>query len=167
MEGAEKLCRTGWVEFSDGRCGEGVQSKNKGLECQANSDCPTSRTGINTTCRCGFNANGTKYCDVEGGDDEWVAARSAFQLYIDGTKNCHNAARWTECGNQELYKEWRCAEFAALYYVELLDNPTCLSEMYDSLPGFREMVMYCKGYWLSFGILQLLAIALILFIALI
>jgi hypothetical protein len=24
------------------------------------------------SCKCGHNGKGTKYCDIEGGDDEWT-----------------------------------------------------------------------------------------------
>ena len=82
MEGAEKLCRGSWVEAVDGRCSDGMQSKNKGLPCKSNTDCPTSRTGVYATCRCGFNTNGTKYCDAEGGDEEWLTARTAVTIAL-------------------------------------------------------------------------------------
>ena len=54
-----------------------MQSKNKGQVCKTDNDCPSSRTGQYSNCRCGFNFNGSKYCDTEGGDNEWVLARTA------------------------------------------------------------------------------------------
>jgi len=162
MEGAEKVCRSGWVDQLDGRCSDGVQSKNKGQVCLTDNDCPTSRTGVYASCKCGYNVNGTKYCDVEGGDEEWMQAREAFVEYIQASKACHNAARWSECGNKEAYSKWRCAEYKALHYVELINNPKCLKDMYASLPGYREMNAYCKGSITTMGILSILSIILLL-----
>lgn len=81
QEGAEKLCRTAWVELSDGRCSDGMQSTNPGKLCQTDDDCPTSRTGQLASCRCGFNNNGSKYCEPEGGDPPWQLARQAVFLH--------------------------------------------------------------------------------------
>ncbi len=76
-EGAEKLCRSGWVEPTDGRCSDGMQSKAKGAVCKTSADCPSSRAGTYSTCRCGLNNNGSRYCGIEGGDSDWVEARKA------------------------------------------------------------------------------------------
>jgi hypothetical protein len=35
-------------------------------------DCPTTDPAIFAKCKCGHTSKGTKYCDVEGGDDEWT-----------------------------------------------------------------------------------------------
>jgi hypothetical protein len=37
-------------------------------------DCPTTDPAQFAKCKCGHTAKGTKYCDIEGGDDEWVEA---------------------------------------------------------------------------------------------
>ncbi len=58
-------------------CSGGATSSNKGKACASSTDCPTSISGQYTACRCGLNNNGQKYCDAEGGDQEWVAARDA------------------------------------------------------------------------------------------
>jgi len=61
----------------DGRCSDGVQSTNPGNLCKTDNDCPTGRTGLFAKCRCGFNNNGSKYCEPEGGDTLWMTARKA------------------------------------------------------------------------------------------
>lgn len=49
-----------------------------------------------------------------------------FDLYYRNTKNCHVGAGWDKCGKEVYWKKWKCAEFKSQYYVELIDNPTCL-----------------------------------------
>jgi hypothetical protein len=40
----------------------------------SNLDCPTTDPAIFAKCVCGHTSKGTKYCDIEGGDDEWTEA---------------------------------------------------------------------------------------------
>ena len=35
-------------------------------------DCITTDPALFAKCKCGHTAKGTKYCDIEGGDDEWT-----------------------------------------------------------------------------------------------
>ena len=44
-------------------------------------DCPTTDPAQFAKCKCGHTAKGTKYCDIEGGDDEWLEAYSLVRLY--------------------------------------------------------------------------------------
>ena len=48
--------------------------------CNSDLDCPTSDSQIYGKCKCGHNAKGLKYCDVEGGDDEWIDAFSKVSI---------------------------------------------------------------------------------------
>ena len=41
-EGAEKACRTAWIDKNELRCSEGLQSKNKGISCNSYLDCVTN-----------------------------------------------------------------------------------------------------------------------------
>lgn len=87
----------------------------------SDSDCPSSQKGVNAPCVCGWSKTGKKYCDLLAGDKEWKEARSAFKTYFDATKdNCNVAARWEECGNPGLYRDWKCKELRAKHYVYLL-----------------------------------------------
>ena len=43
-------------------------------------DCPTTDPAQFAKCKCGHTAKGTKYCDIEGGDDEWLEAYSLVRL---------------------------------------------------------------------------------------
>lgn len=57
----------------------------QGGVCMSDLDCPTTDPAIFAKCKCGHTAKGTKYCDIEGGDDEWTESydlvRIAIQLY--------------------------------------------------------------------------------------
>ena len=81
----EKVCRSGFLNVTSGRCSSGLKSKNKvsnidlfknylnqGKICTSDLDCPTTDPQKYASCKCGHNAKGTKYCDIEGGDDEWT-----------------------------------------------------------------------------------------------
>lgn len=46
----------------------------KGKICTSDFDCPSTDPLRFTACKCGHNDKGNKYCDIEGGDDEWAEA---------------------------------------------------------------------------------------------
>ncbi len=45
-------------------------------------DCPTTDPSQWAECKCGHTSKGTKYCDIEGGDDEWVEAYTLVRLLL-------------------------------------------------------------------------------------
>lgn len=55
----------------------------KGKACSSDKDCPTTDPLIYAKCKCGHNAKGLKYCDVEGGDEEW---KTAFDKVSNSSK---------------------------------------------------------------------------------
>lgn len=76
----EKVCRSGYLNQTSGRCVTGLKSKNKGGVCMSDLDCPTTDPAIFAKCKCGHTSKGTKYCDIEGGDDEWTEAYALVRL---------------------------------------------------------------------------------------
>lgn len=76
----EKTCRSGYLNTTTGRCSNGLKSKNKGKICTSNLDCATTDPTKFAKCKCGHNAKGTKYCDLEGGDEEWTDAFAKVNL---------------------------------------------------------------------------------------
>ena len=104
----EKLCRTGWVSQATGRCTKGVLSQQKGKFCNSDQDCPTTDSTVFAECKCGFSKEGKKYCNIEGGDDEWVKALESYKIYIDNTLNCHNSAGWDTCNHEKFFTDWKC-----------------------------------------------------------
>ena len=78
----EKVCRSTYVNKTSGRCVEGLKSKNKGGVCMSNLDCPTTDPAIFAKCVCGHTSKGTKYCDIEGGDDEWTEANDLVITHV-------------------------------------------------------------------------------------
>ena len=52
-----------------------------------------------------------------------------FLQYIEHTYDCHDAEGFGSCRNDMYFIDYKCAEFRAKYYVELIDNPTCLTDM--------------------------------------
>ena len=66
---------------TSGRCVTGLKSKNKGGVCMSNLDCPTTDPSTFANCKCGHTAKGTKYCDIEGGDDEWIEANTLVSTF--------------------------------------------------------------------------------------
>jgi hypothetical protein len=54
--------------------------------CTSDLDCPTTDADIYASCKCGHNAKGLKYCDIAGGDTEWVNAFTAvIHIYLSST----------------------------------------------------------------------------------
>ena len=80
------LCVSGYAD-SNGLCGQGLKSSNKGKVCFTDSDCPTNDATVNAPCKCGVNSNGTRYCDIMPGDSEWVNARAAVPFSNYNLKN--------------------------------------------------------------------------------
>ena len=76
----EKVCRSGYLNQTSGRCVTGLKSKNKGGVCMSDLDCPTTDPALFAKCKCGHTSKGTKYCDVEGGDDEWTDAYALVSI---------------------------------------------------------------------------------------
>ena len=74
----EKMCRDGKYNITSGRCSKLVKSKNKGKACKTKLDCPTTDPDAYAECKCGYGEKGQKYCDIEGGDEEWVNYVSKF-----------------------------------------------------------------------------------------
>lgn len=89
QENVEKVCKSGWINPNTGKWGEAVKSTNRGLSCSSDSDCPSSDPSIFAPCKCSF--DGTKRCDILGGDDVWVNALEKFKGYVEETKNFHTA----------------------------------------------------------------------------
>ena len=85
----------------------------KGEFCTTDADCPTTDKQVFAACKCGFSDTGSKFCDIEGGDDEWVAATEAFALYVETSLNCHSAEGWGECHENEYFLDWKCKEYKA------------------------------------------------------
>lgn len=77
----DKVCRTYWAKPLNGTCGKAVTSSRAGLSCLSDLDCPTSDTNTYAKCKCGYSTKGQKYCDIEGGDDLWLNAATAFTAY--------------------------------------------------------------------------------------
>jgi hypothetical protein len=83
------------------------------------------------------------YCDIEAGDDEWISATEKFQDFYLMNLDCHTGEGFGECGNAgSKYKDYKCAEFKAKNYVELLKNPECLIATYKTNPYFWEYSYY-------------------------
>ena len=59
-------------------------------------DCPTTDPAQFAKCKCGHTAKGTKYCDIEGGDDEWLEAYSLVRFdssnFTDSSSHTLSAA---------------------------------------------------------------------------
>ncbi len=101
--------------------------------CEIDDDCP-SKDGLTTgKCKCGWNTEKTKYCDLLPGDDEWVDVRTKFQAYFDSTReNCNTDARWQECGEKTLFNDWMCAKLKAENYALMIDanNLDCMKNLF-------------------------------------
>lgn len=82
---ANLVCKSGYAD-ENGICTDGIKSKYKGNYkilflfkgqiCYTDSECSTDDPSISAPCKCGFNGDGTKYCDIMPGDTEWVTARA-------------------------------------------------------------------------------------------
>jgi hypothetical protein len=150
QEDMEKLCRTGMVNRTTGRCASKLTSTKKGEECTTEVDCPTNDENVNSACKWGYTNDGKMYCDIEAGDDEWVSATEKFQDFYLTNLDCHTGEGFGQCGNAESkYKDYKWAEFKAKKYVELLNNPECLISTYKTNPYFWEYAQYWNAYTYS------------------
>jgi len=107
---------------------------------------------VNAECKCSWNAEKNKYCDILPGDDEWVDAREAFREYFLATRNdCNTAARWEPCGKYELYNDWQCKKLKAENYVWLRSASSlqCMPNLWNDLPMFAQEALYCVSTLLS------------------
>ena len=149
----EKLCRSGYLNTTTGRCGRELKSLNKGKPCQTDQDCPTSDGLVFAKCLCGVNNKGTKYCDIEGGDNEWIEAKDKFLLYNEASFNCHTAEGFGKCrAESDVFKEYKCAEFKAKNYVKLIKNPDCFKDRYYLYPEFYEYSWYCNSHLIKMSL---------------
>eukprot|EP00347_Sterkiella_histriomuscorum_P015610 403356376 len=147
----DKVCRTYWAKPLNGTCGKAITSSRAGKPCLSDADCTTSDTNSLAKCKCGFSTKGLKYCDIEGGDQQWLDAADAFSSYQDHSLNCHAAEGFGPCHENSLYLDWKCKELKAKLYVYFIDNPTCLGDLMKYHPDFAEYAELCQGVW-SIGI---------------
>ena len=62
------LCRSMYADGT-GTCRPGLRSRNKGKPCKKNTDCPSVEDPNQfANCKCGWNANKVRYCDLLPGD---------------------------------------------------------------------------------------------------
>ncbi len=62
------LCRSQYADGA-GICRAGLTSKNKGKVCKADTDCPSTEDSTQfAKCKCGWNSEKKKYCDLLPGD---------------------------------------------------------------------------------------------------
>ena len=54
---------------------------DKGKLCFSEYDCTTTDPEVFGECKCGFNSQGYRYCDLIPGDEEWQKAISSVQFY--------------------------------------------------------------------------------------
>ena len=45
-------------------------------------DCITTDPALFAKCKCGHTQKGTSYCDIEGGDDEWLDSYALVFLLV-------------------------------------------------------------------------------------
>lgn len=135
----ERLCTTGMVNSTTGRCASLLKSLNKGQVCTTSADCPTTDDNVFAKWKWGYNSNGDKYWDIEAGDVEWVNAKNLFSDYNG------------ECGKSSgSWSSYKCAQIKAQYYVELLNNPTCLKQNYAQHPAFWEYQRYWSAWSVAY-----------------
>ena len=161
QEDMEKLCRSGMVNRTTGRCASILKSKNKGKVCKTDADCPTTDENIKAQCKWGFNSDGNKYCDIEAGDEEWVTATRLFQEFHLLNLDWHTTEGFGEWGKQDsMMKQYKWAEFKAKYYVELLNNPQWVKDNYEFSPLFWEYHLY----WYSVALVTIKIVAALLLV---
>ena len=80
-EDSHLLCKSQYAD-ANGICREGPVSKNKGQACDIDDDCPSTDGSTQGKCKCAWDSDKTKYCDLIPGDSEWVDVRSYFNDYF-------------------------------------------------------------------------------------
>jgi len=159
----EKMCRSGMVNRTTGRWATLLTSTNKGEEWTTDTDCLTSDDNVKAACKWGYNTAGKMYCDIEAGDIEWVSATSKFQEFYLLNLDWHTGEGFGQWGNTaSKYKDYKCAEFKAKNYVELLNNPDWLKATYHTNPVFWEYSLYWDAWSLT-SLLYISSIVMILF----
>jgi hypothetical protein len=64
---------------------------------------------------------------------------------------------------ESMWKQYKCAEYKAKHFVELLNNPPCLQNTYQYNPYFWEYHIFCLSGPLTTLSLLLLFILLLIF----
>lgn len=103
--------------------------------CSTDSDCKSSETGMfnlifNSSCQCGLNSEGNKYCSLLPGDSIYNDYDSMVKEWINSKyiKNCNTYGRfgkncmetyWGSKKTQEFtYKEFKAMNFTSFYNAE-------------------------------------------------
>lgn len=60
-----------------------------------------------------------------------------------GTMYCHTGRRLGNCLRDDLYKQWKCAEYKAVNYAKLHQVPECLEEVKGGNSEFSLYYKYC------------------------
>ncbi|CAI2365874.1 unnamed protein product [Moneuplotes crassus] len=137
---SEKVCKSGFLDSTNGKCKNGPQSVNKGNTCSSDADCPNTDS---TTSSCKCSLDGNKYCDISGGDEEWTNVITKFHKYLNKTPEFHPSEMWGPCMDTPEYKDWYCAEFEAKHYVELLKKPDCFEKVMKYHHDYGEYYKVC------------------------
>ena len=144
QEGAERVCKSGWLNRSTGKWSQAITSKNKGQICNSDSDCPTSDSSIYASCK--WSLNGSKLWDIQGGDSQWTTAFSNFQTYIKSTKDYHSAEYLGSCMESQEYRDWFWSDFEASHYVELLNKPSWFNSALKHYNEYSDYVRMCRAF---------------------
>ena len=77
--------------------------------------------------------------------------------------DCHSAEGYGPCLDNPNWLAFKCAEMKAKMYVDFIDNPSCLKDMYSVHPNFAEWYKYCGALGLASYYLFILIAFIIVF----
>lgn len=121
-----------------GICIDGIKPRYLDPQCEEDEDCPGESFGWQyySTCECGYNGDGKKYCKAFLGD--YIG-----RLYVDRIKDWYNSAVVREChtdkrASEECMQKWDGYQdylkkmYYWMYYPQLMQNDECVKEIYTS-----------------------------------
>ena len=119
-----------------GVCIDGIKPRYLDPKCNQDEDCPGESFGWQffSTCECGYNGDGQKYCKAFLGD-------YLGKLYLDSIKawygsaeikKCHTDRRMSEecMGNWEGYKDYLEKLYRWKNYPQLIGNDKCVKQIF-------------------------------------
>ena len=128
-------------------CGSLVSSNSVPAQCEKVSDCLSTTdeffgVGYYSECKCGYNANATKYCDLFPGDEDYKEWTDTLKLWYNSSEisKCHTLRRLS---SNCMYDWWNLTDASGLLYYQSRVN------YWPKLQNTKDCVgkVYLKDYY--------------------
>lgn len=131
------LCKSS--SCKDNKCISAPSSKSKPHTCDSDKDCKSDTSGIVSKCRCGYNEDGDKYCDLLPGDSEYEKYLDYLNDWInsDSIYKCNTLKRLEDdCifinWDISTYRNYEYYQYRAKDYPLIQDSDDCSMKIYNT-----------------------------------